>query len=276
MTKWILSVLLLGLISAFIGLPAVAERRLQAPPGVSSGLASGTADAKRGGVLLQSTLVCTECHGADFGGKVMVDDPVFGRVVAPNLTRGTGGLGARSVQAWDLGIRHGVRSDGRALVMMPSDGYASLSAQDLRDVAAWLDTLVPVNRELPSTRLGPIGAVLVMSGKLRVAAWDIKHDEVPVGDAPVADRGAYLINVSGCRGCHGPKLEGHEVRPGAPMAPALTAEALQSWSRDDFSQALQQGRAKDGHTLDALMPWKAFASLPEEDVNALWETLRTR
>lgn len=262
------------LASAFVVLPAMASSRLEAPVKVGSAVPPGEADVKRGGALLQSTLVCTDCHGADYGGKVMADDPVFGRIVAPNLTRGIGGLGARSLTDWDLGIRHGVRRDGTALVMMPSDGYASLSAQDLRDVAGWLDTLAPVNRELPKTRLGPVGAVLVMTGKLRVAAWTVSHDEVPVTDAPVADRGAYLINVSGCRGCHGPQLEGHEVRPGAPKAPALNAEAMKSWRREDFTRALQQGVAKDGHALDELMPWKAFAALPEEDVSALWEALR--
>lgn len=274
MTKWILSVVVLGLISGFIGLPAVGHGRLEAPLGVTSALPPGTGDAKRGGELLQSTLVCTECHGSDFGGKVMVDDPVFGRVVAPNLTRGRGGPGVRSLHAWDLGIRHGVGGDGRPLVMMPSDSYASLSARDLRDVAAWLDALVPVDRELPPTRLGPVGSVLMLTGKLRVAAWGIKHDEVPVSDAPVGDRGAYLVNVSGCRGCHGPNLEGHEVRPGAPWAPSLTAAALKAWTREDFSRALQKGVAKDGHALDELMPWRAFAALPEEDVAALWATLR--
>jgi mono/diheme cytochrome c family protein len=38
---------------------------------------------------------CAECHGPGLAGRVFIDDPAFGRFIAPNLTRGAGGLGAR-------------------------------------------------------------------------------------------------------------------------------------------------------------------------------------
>ncbi|HTU62874.1 MAG TPA: hypothetical protein VMF89_30650, partial [Polyangiales bacterium] len=43
----------------------------------------------RGEHFAQTIAGCSECHGADFGGKVMGDD-VMMRLVASNLTRGAG------------------------------------------------------------------------------------------------------------------------------------------------------------------------------------------
>ena len=36
---------------------------------------------------------CADCHTADFGGGVFLDDPLVGTVYASNLTRGRGGIG---------------------------------------------------------------------------------------------------------------------------------------------------------------------------------------
>src|SRR5690606_20087824 len=42
----------------------------------------------RGKHLVEARFLCTECHGADFGGGVMVDDPALGSLLGPNLTSG--------------------------------------------------------------------------------------------------------------------------------------------------------------------------------------------
>ena len=46
----------------------------------------------RGAHIVKAMTMCVECHSADLGGGVMVDDPVLGRLVAPNLTAGNGGV----------------------------------------------------------------------------------------------------------------------------------------------------------------------------------------
>ena len=47
----------------------------------------------RGRHLATSIGGCTECHGTALEGKVMDDDPVFGRIAGSNLTSGKGGIG---------------------------------------------------------------------------------------------------------------------------------------------------------------------------------------
>src|SRR5512147_2702027 len=37
---------------------------------------------------------CRDCHGDNLAGRVFLDDPMIGRFVASNLTRGKGGVGA--------------------------------------------------------------------------------------------------------------------------------------------------------------------------------------
>src|SRR5450631_3489301 len=54
---------------------------------------------QRGQHLASAVAACAECHGSNLAGKVQFDDPLLARIVAPNLTRGRGGLGAASTNA---------------------------------------------------------------------------------------------------------------------------------------------------------------------------------
>ena len=49
----------------------------------------------RGEHLVQAVAHCGYCHGTDFSGDIMINNPgKEGIVVAPNLTSGEGGIGA--------------------------------------------------------------------------------------------------------------------------------------------------------------------------------------
>ena len=85
---------------------------------------------------------CTDCHGKDLGGKMVVDDGMLGVIAAPNLTRGKNGLGKNySVSAWLMALRHGVDTTGRPLLLMPSHETALLSKEDLRALIAYCNQL---------------------------------------------------------------------------------------------------------------------------------------
>lgn len=72
---------------------------------------------ERGRHLVMTVGACTECQGAELQGKVIDEDPLLGRLVAPNLTSGKGGIGSDHTDI-DLirAIRNGVDHDGTALV----------------------------------------------------------------------------------------------------------------------------------------------------------------
>jgi hypothetical protein len=102
-----------------------------------------------------TTVACTDCHAEGMRGKVFLDIPL-GLIVAPNLTKGRGGVGERyaSVDDWDHAFRYGVRPDGSAITsIMPAWFFNRLSDEDAAPLAAYLAALPPVDNELPATKL---------------------------------------------------------------------------------------------------------------------------
>src|SRR5512135_649080 len=89
----------------------VSEPALEIPSG---------AEALARGKHIAVTRGCTDCHGPDLGGRVLVDAFPIGRLAAPNLTRGKGGVGARlDAASIERAVRHGVGEGGRLLLYMP-------------------------------------------------------------------------------------------------------------------------------------------------------------
>lgn len=79
---------------------------------VASGIQEDTLRIKRE-EHLAAIKGCNQCHGADLSGKVMEDDPMVGRIVAPNLTRGKDGLDeSYTTTDWMMVLQHGVGKEG--------------------------------------------------------------------------------------------------------------------------------------------------------------------
>jgi mono/diheme cytochrome c family protein len=188
---------LYALVSRRLGKPYELIRRAADVPTDSASIA-------RGQHLATAIGKCAECHGEGLGGGIMVDDPMFGRFVAPNLTRGVGGVGgARSDADFVTALRHGVGTDGKTLVFMPSEDYTRFTESDLADLLAYIRSLPPVDRTLPERRLGPISVGLLAARKLMLPAELIDHGRIPLDSItaePTAVYGEYLANVGGCTG----------------------------------------------------------------------------
>src|SRR6056297_235489 len=136
---------------------------------------------------------CRDCHGEDLGGVVFADAPPF-RVVAANLTRGKGGIGANyTPEDFDRAVRHGVKPDGRSVFIMPSAAYhQGLSDADMAAMIAYLQQVLPVDNELPQTEVRPLGRIL-SAGPID-PAFEVRLEraraEAPVA-GPTAEYGAY-------------------------------------------------------------------------------------
>ncbi|AKU91681.1 c-type cytochrome [Vulgatibacter incomptus] len=228
---------------------------------------------------------CAECHGADLGGGVVLDDPALGSLYAPNITLGRGSVveGFRDAD-WVRAIRHGVKRDGRPIVIMPANEYYFLSDRDLSAIIAFAKTAAPVDRELPPHRIKPLLYVLTALEVFPLlAANSIDHAaprEAVSEPEATKEYGRYLAKVQ-CQGCHGEGLGGGPP-PGAPASlpvPAnLTpdeATGIGKWTEADFVRALREGRRPDGRELDPFMPWKNFRNLDETELHALWAYVRS-
>lgn len=281
-----LSYSLLALVSvlllAFAGAYGLTEHRLHQKHTLTVASVRVPTDAagiERGRHIV-ATRACADCHGADFGGNKVVEDPMVGKLHGPNLTHGVGGLPADySDLDYVRAIRHGVARDGRYLALMPSAEYTNLSDEDLGAVIAYLKSVPPVDRPRGPMSFGPVLRVLFALGKVKLAGEEIDHAAPRLASVIAsadAHYGQYL--ASSCTGCHGPNLSGGKITgapPDWPSAANLTRHAasrLSSWTEDQFIQTLRTHQRPDGTELHPVMP-KAFAQMSDTELKALWAYL---
>ncbi|GJG86095.1 cytochrome c [Gemmatimonadetes bacterium T265] len=226
---------------------------------------------------------CTECHGANFGGATIVDNPLIGRLGGPNLTAGGRGP-ALDDRAWELALRHGVRPGGRPLLVMPSAEYAGMSDEDVAAVAAYVRSLRAVGTPSPALQPGPLLRVLYTAGKAdMVAAASMPQrtaHAAALAPAPTVAYGAYV--ATSCSGCHRADFAGGPIAgappdwpPAANITPHPTA-GLGRWTAADFDRLLATGVRRDGRRVDtAGMPVRMTRALNDVERRALWAYLRT-
>ncbi len=95
----------------------------------------------------------------------MVDDPLIGRILGPNITAGQGGRVASYDPAdWDRICRHGVLPDGRPAAM-PSEDYQLMSDQEQSDIVFFVQSQPAVDNEVAPVALGPLEKLLMATGK---------------------------------------------------------------------------------------------------------------
>lgn len=239
----------------------------------------------RGEHLLSARYACRVCHGENFGGGVMVDDPMLGRFLGPNLTLGKGSRTATfTPRDWDRIVRHGVKSDGHPAVM-PSEDFVNMSDQELSDIVTVIRAQPPVDNEVPPSSFGPIGKILGATGQLRFAADTLAHHNAHLATPPAetasAEFGRHLAAV--CTGCHGPDLSGGPIVGGDPAWPPArnltpAATGLKGWTYEQFVTALVDAKRPDGTAVQApmgtLVPPIA-KNMREVERQALWTYLQS-
>ena len=236
----------------------------------------------RGKHLIEARSGCLDCHGADYGGKVIIDAPPMGVWAAPNITT-AGNTKDFTPADWDRIIRHGIAKDGTSATM-PAIDYMAMSDQELSDIITTITAAPPVERPNIENKMGPLRGVLIATGAIPVAAELIEHKaghaKVPPGDAVTTEFGKHV--VSGCVGCHGLNLAGGPVPGGDPKWPEaanLTPDAsgLAGWKAEDFRRVAREGKSKDGREL--LEPMKsvslAMRNMTDTEVDAAFLYLQS-
>lgn len=232
-----------------------------------------------------ATRGCVDCHGADGAGKMVIDDALIGTIMASNLTTGQGGIGNvyQSSADWERAIRHGVKPDGTALVIMPSHEFNPINNDDLAEMVAFIQSLAPVDHEKTALKVGPLARILHVTGLVTVLPAEIiDHNATrpaAVAKAATPEYGEYL--AQSCVGCHGATLSGGPI-PGVPgdgpFPKNLTRDVetgLGHWQEADFVRTIRTGIRPDGTTLAAAMPWQAFGLMTDEELSALWLYLQS-
>jgi mono/diheme cytochrome c family protein len=138
----------------------------------------------RGKRLATVVAPCGDCHGRDFGGKLMVDEWAMGTLYGTNLTQGRGGIAAAYTDAdWVRGLLHGVRRDSRSVVFMPSHDF-HFTEQDTADLIAFFRALPPIDRYIPGPRVGIMARALSFGPLPLLPAELIDHERVAFARPP--------------------------------------------------------------------------------------------
>lgn len=219
---------------------------------------------------------CIDCHGKNLAGRIMINDPAIGTVIAPNITRGKGGLPADwSETDWVRSLKHGLNREGTSLRIMPSYETAQLTRADMGAIIAYVDQVAAVDQEWERSSFGPLGKLLSILDELPTfVAAKIDHKAaLPEDMKPSADAnyGAYLA-VS-CTGCHKPDFKGgkHPI-PGMPEVPDITSKgALAKHQLQSFDTFMRTGKNTEGRQVDpAAMPWPLATVLTPVEMEALY------
>ncbi len=205
------------------------------------------------------------CHGQQAEGSVMFNQPMIGRIVAPDLTA--------SVRKYDDGqlvtlIRSGLRPDGVSTFVMPSESFVNLSDEDLGRIIAFLRSLPATRGLAPGNSVGPLGRIGIVSGEFKSTAQLLAVAKpAPEASSEEGKRGRYLAQTA-CGHCHGTSLRGSSN-------PDFTSPPLQivaAYSPDAFAQLMRTGVAPGGRQLRTMSPWAKnhLSHLTDAEVAALY------
>jgi mono/diheme cytochrome c family protein len=254
---------------------AISQRELTRTyeyPSLSFTMSTEPAALARGRHLATAIGKCVDCHGDDLGGKVFMDNGAMGRFAAPNLTSGSSVT--RTAADFERALRHGVGSDGRPLAFMPSQAYAHLSVEDMAALVAYVQSVPPVTRDLPTRKVGPIARMIVATNQARLPVEEIDHAATPPATMPEsvsAEYGKYLADIGGGTSCHSANLAGgqQEGPPGTPPAANLTRGG-RDWTLPDFTRALREGIRPGGTAIDSFMPYRLTRLMTDREIEAVW------
>lgn len=226
---------------------------------------------------------CFDCYGENLAGKIFLEDPVVGRIVATNLTTGEGGIGAAySDEDFVRAIRKGVKKDGRSVLFMPSHEYSLIHKRDMDAMISYIRQAGPVDNHLPEHKINiPMRAMYLLGGDIPLFPARVIDQTIPLPlEEPetVMETGRYLSTT--CMGCHGRNFSGGKI-PGVPPiwpeASNLTpAGSMATWSETDFFKAMKEGTTPDGRQLqNEFMPYSLLGEMTDDELHALFAYLKS-
>lgn len=260
---------------------------------------------ERGAYLANHVSVCIDCHSKrdwkHYSGPVVPgSEGIGGELMDPELK-----VYARNITPANIGdytdgelvraIRVGVTNKGEALFpIMPYQGYAAMSKEDLYSVIAYIRTLKPLDHEVPKRHLGfPLNLIVKTMPK------DSPLPDKSPSPADTVAYGKYLLTISGCVDCHTPRekgklIEGMEFAGGMefPLPGFGTIRSanitpdqqtgIGDWNKEAFIQQFKMYDSPESRKIpvepggmQTVMPWTMYAGMTEQDLGAIYTYLRT-
>jgi mono/diheme cytochrome c family protein len=241
---------------------------------------------------------CASCHATPnqddrlkLGGGYALGSP-FGTFHVPNLSpHPRDGIGSWTPAQFLRAMRGGVSPDGRHYYpSFPYTSYQRMTAEDARDLFAYILTLEPVEGRVRDHELPFPFNVRRGLGLWKLAFLDGEPFRPDPAKSASVNRGAYLTQGLGhCAECHsgrtalgqidearryagGPNPSGRGTVPN--ITPHETG--LKEWTRGDIIEVLTSGLTPTGDSVGSTMTSvvRNTAEIPEADRGAIAEYLR--
>jgi len=181
------------------------------------------------------------CHGEEGGGTLMFEQPLIGRIRAPNITTILPDYTDAELERL---IRRGVKRDGRSAFVMPSRFLTHLDDALLGSIIAHVRSLPQKKDQFKGgVKFGPMGRVFLALGEFRPSAEEVDADasrrEYP-GSTDEAALGEFWATIA-CSECHGEDLRGGDDG----FSPSLEVVST-AYSPADFELLMRTGIAIGG------------------------------
>jgi mono/diheme cytochrome c family protein len=286
--KWVGYVLGTIVVVLFVAVGVVyalssAKMRKTYPTAVEAvAIPTDPASIARGKHLVEAVGKCQNCHGDNYSGQKMFDDPMFGSLTSTNLTSGKGGIGATFKDAdYVRAIRHGVGTDGKTLYFMPSEAFYYFNDNDLGQIIAYIKSLPSADATVaPKRTIGPIGRTLSLLTPIPlIIAPKVPHTAqrpAIVPEGVTTEYGEYLSKAGGCTSCHGDALSGGDKIDGLVAANLTGGGEVGKWTEADFVKTIRTGVNPAGRILSATMPWPYAKNMTDDELRATWMYIHSR
>ncbi len=257
----------------------------------------------RGSYLVNHVTVCLPCHsqrdwslfsgpvvpGTEGMGGFKFEDGVPGTIYASNIT--PSGLGEWTNGEVLRAITTGVTKANRVLYpIMPYPEYHQMAMEDLYSVISYIRSLKPIVQEVPLSTIDfPMNLII------KTIPPEAYIPVTSIDESKNVDYGRYLVAIAGCRSCHTPMDKGkfvddQDLAGGTPfplnesaaMSSNITPDietGIGSWTKDDFLTRFKQYENKiikvKPDEFNTPMPWTLYAGMTEQDLNAIYDYLKT-
>ncbi len=268
-----------------------------------------SARLERGKYLAHHVTVCMDCHSTrdwtklsgplKFGTLGMGGDKfdesnagIPGVLYAKNIT--PAGIERYSDGELMRVITNGVTKEGRAIFpLMPYLGYNNLTREDLYSIVAYIRSLNRINNSVPEGSLNfPVNLIVKT-----IPPKSYNPMPEPDKNNP-KELGKYLVRIAGCFDCHTQMIKGEYLLeksfaggfefhfPGGTVRSAnITPDSISGigkWSKNYFVERFKmmdpeklQSQPVSKYDFNTAMPWTMYAGMKSEDLEAIYEFLKT-
>jgi mono/diheme cytochrome c family protein len=268
---------------------------LTAPPELWTAKIAYTPNPKNGEIIFNAG-GCASCHAVPgqpdrtrLGGGLAIPSP-FGTFYAPNISQDPNdGIGRWTEANFVNAVMRGISPEGtHYFPAFPYTSYTHATAQDVRDLFAYLKTLPAVAGKVRDHDLP-----FPFNIRRNVGIWKLLYFDsglrMPDQARPASwNRGAYLVNTFGhCAECHSPRnflggviasqrFAGGPDPDGKGWVPNITQKGLSDWSGKDIAYFLESGMTPDGDSAGGSMVpvIKNTSQLPASDRAAIAEYVK--